>query len=164
MQHCIPFCLVICHCQQYKYTECCFGNATRHSLCTDEPYVTANNLKCWVLSWKANNGFPMYFCQDTKYVILSTIHVKCRIFIPILVFGLDHQIISLQYQTSRKSVQCKPSIHLDRGSRQRHMKKLTGAFHKYGNAPIHRVGPLTLQPPSPGTSTCTRGLSAIHMQ
>jgi len=38
------FCLAIRHCPQYKNTECCFENATMHSLCIVEQHVAASNI------------------------------------------------------------------------------------------------------------------------
>jgi hypothetical protein len=74
------FCLAILHRPQYKNTECFFENATMHSLCIVEQYAAASNIK--VLSvFMETQWVPLYFCQAIKYAVLSTIHVKCRIFL-----------------------------------------------------------------------------------
>jgi len=154
---CPVFCLAIFHCPQHKNTECCFENATMHSLGIADQYSAANNIKVLSVFMETQQWVPQYFCQAIKYSILSTTHVKCRIFCPVLVFGCTIRLC-LQYQIQRNSVQCKPSIHLGRGSGRRDTTKLTGAFHKYGNAPtnccVHKHSNHLHQVPVPAQEVC----------
>jgi hypothetical protein len=112
-----------------------------------------------LLPWH-DNRLPLYFCQTTKYVMLSIIHVKCRYFCPILAFRVYHHIIiNLKFKDNPSSAS--HAYSLTAGVDSEAWRSYLVFFTSMGMLQQTVFRPVT---PSPGTSTCTRGLSAIHMQ